>query len=357
MNKKVVVYTIAKNEEKFAKRWAKSMSEADEVYVLDTGSTDKTVEILKNNGVNVKQELIEPWRFDVARNKSLDMVPMDTDICVCTDLDEVFEKGWRNKLEKIWKDCDRVKYFYNWQFDDNEKPIISYYLNKMHTRNNYRWKYPVHEVLEYFGDQPERIVTTNEIILNQYSDKNKSRKSYLPLLELAYKENTNDPRCVHYLGREYMYYERNDEAIKLLKKHITLDNSTWKDERSTSMRFIARCYMRKNNNNQAIKWYDKAIKEAPYLRDPYVEKALLMYEQKDYNQVIYLCNSALDIPLNSKSYINESFSNDNTIYDLLSLCYYYKNNKDLAIYYVDKAISLSDNNKRLLNNKTFFEKM
>ena len=48
MNKyKVIVYAISKNEEKFVDRWIKSMSEADEIYVLDTGSTDKTVEKLK----------------------------------------------------------------------------------------------------------------------------------------------------------------------------------------------------------------------------------------------------------------------------------------------------------------------
>ena len=37
---------IAKNEEKFVRRWVQSMSEADEIIVLDTGSTDKTAELL-----------------------------------------------------------------------------------------------------------------------------------------------------------------------------------------------------------------------------------------------------------------------------------------------------------------------
>ena len=103
MNKyKVCVYAICKNESKFIERWIKSMSEADAIYVLDTGSTDDSAEILKKLGANVKIEKINPWRFDVARNKSLDMVPLDTDICVCTDLDEIFESGWRKKLENIW---------------------------------------------------------------------------------------------------------------------------------------------------------------------------------------------------------------------------------------------------------------
>ena len=98
---KVCVYAISKNEEKFAKRWYESMKEADEVYVLDTGSTDNTVNILKNLGAKVTIKEINPWRFDVARNESLSLVPKDCDICVCTDLDEIFNKGWRKKLESL----------------------------------------------------------------------------------------------------------------------------------------------------------------------------------------------------------------------------------------------------------------
>ena len=81
MNKyKVCVYAICKNEEKFVKRWYESMKEADAIYVLDTGSTDNTVKLLRGLGVNVEINKIEPWRFDVARNKSLELVPEDYDI-------------------------------------------------------------------------------------------------------------------------------------------------------------------------------------------------------------------------------------------------------------------------------------
>ena len=45
---KVCVYAICKNEELFVDRWVDSMQEADEIYVLDTGSTDQTVEKLRN---------------------------------------------------------------------------------------------------------------------------------------------------------------------------------------------------------------------------------------------------------------------------------------------------------------------
>ena len=67
----IVVYAIAKNEEQFAERWMRSMAEADRVVVLDTGSTDRTVPILRAMGAEVTVGEIKPWRFDAARNCAL----------------------------------------------------------------------------------------------------------------------------------------------------------------------------------------------------------------------------------------------------------------------------------------------
>ena len=155
---KVYVYAICKNEEKFVNRWVNSMKEADEIYVLDTGSTDNSVKILKSLGVHVKVKEIKPWRFDVARNESLKLVPDDTDLYVCTDIDERFAKGWRNILEAKYKhDYTRVRYLYNWSFDENSKPATTFYLNKIHNKN-YKWTHPVHEVLTPLKDEKEILL-------------------------------------------------------------------------------------------------------------------------------------------------------------------------------------------------------
>ena len=90
---KICVYAICKNESRFAQRWMQSMREADGVFVLDTGSDDGTPEALRRLGAEVTEERIVPWRFDAARNRSLELVPQDADVCVCTDLDEVFAPG------------------------------------------------------------------------------------------------------------------------------------------------------------------------------------------------------------------------------------------------------------------------
>ena len=261
MNKyKVAVYAISKNEEKFVDRWVDSMQEADMIYVLDTGSEDHTAEKLKKRGVHVVTKEIKPWRFDVARNASLDLLPEDIDICVCTDLDEVFEPGWRKTLEMIWDpSITRLQYNYNWSLDENNKPLVNFYIEKIHVRKGYRWTHPVHEILSYQLGEEKKAVT-DEITLNHYPDREKSRSSYLPLLELSVKEDPEDDRNMHYLGREYMYYGQYEKAIETLKRHLSLKRATWRDERCASMRFIARCYKNLGKIEEAKDWLEKAMK-------------------------------------------------------------------------------------------------
>lgn len=361
MNKyKVCVYAICKNEEKFVERWVNSMNEADAIYVLDTGSIDDTVNKLKSMGVNVDVKEIIPWRFDVARNKSLELVPTYYDICVCTDLDEVFEKGWRKKLESTWdENTTRLAYNYNWLLDKNNNPKVNFYIEKIHSRKGYEWTHPVHEVLSYIGNDRENKKYTDEITVNHYPDTKKSRSSYLPLLELSVKEKPNDDRNMHYLGREYMYYGKWNEAIDTLIKHLKLPTALWKDERCASMRFISRCYQNLNRYDEARMWLDKAMLEASYLRDPFVERALLEYKDNKLEEVKKYCLMALEIKQHPKTYINEVFSWDYTIYDLLSICYFYENNIEESLKYINLALEMNMDNEtrnRLLNNKKIIQK-
>ena len=130
----------------------------------------------------------------------------------------------------------------------------------------------------YYKNGNEKIKTTDEITVNHYPDSQKSRSCYLPLLELSVLENPLDDRNMHYLGREYMYYGKWNECIDTLINHLNLKSATWKDERSASMRFIARSYKNLNRPFEARMWLDKAIEETPHLRDPYMEYALLEYK-------------------------------------------------------------------------------
>ena len=94
MSMKVAAYAIALNEEKHAQRWADTTKDADFRLVCDTGSTDKTVEILRSNGVIVYEISVKPWRFDVARNTAQSLLPADIDVCLSLDLDETVDEDF-----------------------------------------------------------------------------------------------------------------------------------------------------------------------------------------------------------------------------------------------------------------------
>lgn len=147
---KICIYAICKNELKFVEQWLENMSEADYIVVLDTGSTDGTYEKLQQDPrvTRVEQEVITPWRFDVARNRSMDLIPDDADILVCTDFDELFEPGWAQFLRDNWVPGyhTRCHYKYAWKHDSlgNNQFVFTY--DKIHTKD-YHWIFPVHEVL------------------------------------------------------------------------------------------------------------------------------------------------------------------------------------------------------------------
>lgn len=152
-----------------------------------------------------------------------------------------------------------------------------------------------------------------------------------------------------------MYYGKWNESIDTLIKHLALPSATWKDERCASMRFIARCYKNINRYEEARMWLDKAINEAPYLRDPYVERALLEYSLENFKDTKKYSLDALKIKSHTKSYINEPFSWDYTLYDLLSISEFYLGNIDESLEWCNKAIEMEPNNERLLNNKKIIE--
>lgn len=352
---KVCVYAICKDEEKFVDRWMDSMGEADLIVVTDTGSQDGTVEKLRARGATVFEEKIEPWRFDVARNLSLQHVPEDADICVCTDLDEVFDPGWRALLEKHWQPgTNRGKYLIRCG-EDKQGGGLEFQCFKAHTRKDYHWIYPVHEVLKYTGESPEQSVFIHGMMLHHFPDESKSRAQYLPLLEAAVEESPQDDRARYYLGREYMYHQMWEKCIETCKTHLLLPTATWEEERCASMRWIAHSYGQIPNQREAYRWFFKAVGEAPQLREPYVEFARYAYEQRDWETAFYMAQAALRIQHKSMTYINQDYAWDHTPDDLAAISCYWLEMYDRAKNHALAALQKSPENPRLQQNLKIIE--
>lgn len=348
---KVYVYAICKNEEKFVERWMESVREADDVIVLDTGSTDHSVQMLKGLGAIVYVEEIKPWRFDVARNRSLELVPNDADICVCTDLDEFLRPGWRKILEEKWEsDSRRGMYRYTWSFNADGSEGLVFWISKIHTRWGFKWVHPVHEVLDSDGIGFYKTTKLDGIQLHHHPDPSKPRSQYLPLLELGARENPMDDRNIHYLGREYMYYRMWDKCIDTLKRHLSLPTATWEAERAASMRYIARSYKAKNDLGSSKNWYYRAIAEASYLREGYMELAQLFYEQEEWSGCYFMVQEALKIKERSEVYMNEAEAWGVAPYDLGAISGYYLGLFKESLRFAQKAIEIVPDDFRLQHN-------
>lgn len=351
-NFKICVYAISKNEEKFVDRWMDAVSEADLVVVADTGSTDDTVRKLRERGALVYEESIVPWRFDEARNRAMDHIPEDFDICVSNDIDEVFEPGWREKLERSWSPAyTRARYWFAWSSDENGGIKKKFPMEKIHRRKDFRWIHPVHEILKYSGSDPDQTVFIDDLLLRHMPDPGKSRSQYLPLLELSAKEDPDNDQTIFWLGREYVFKGDYDNGIKTLKQHLEIPSARWDEERSASMRFIGRAYRLKGDYKEARRWFFRAAAECDRVREPWVDLAFLGYLEKDWLLSLFAAEKGLEITENTNSYLVEPESWTHTLPDYAAIACYRLGQFEKGYEYADLACRLRPGDERLLRNR------
>ena len=253
---KVYVYAICKNESQFVKRWMDSMSEADGVCVLDTGSADDTVERLRERGAIVEVEQIRPWRFDTARNRSLELVPDDADICICTDLDESCIRDGARCWRKPGRPARPGRRIATPGTSIRTAARATYFGQRKRTAATGTSGHILFMRCCSGLEREERGTKAyvEGMQLDHRADNTKSRAQYLPLLEMSVREDPDDDRNMHYLGREYYFHSMWREAIITLKRHLVMPSSTWPDERCASMRYISRCCLQLGEQSEALQW-------------------------------------------------------------------------------------------------------
>lgn len=267
---KVVVTTIALNEEQFVSRWAESAADADLLCIADTGSTDATVTVARDLGVRVDEIRVRPWRFDTARNTGLALLPEDVDVVVTLDMDEVLVEGWRDKLENAPR-VRRYSYDYVWSWTPDGEPDVQFRGDRCHARFGYQWKHPVHEVVVPTTNKDDWVPYAG-FAIHHYPDDSKPRSQYLPLLRQAASESPQDDRVAHYFARELFFQNEWTEARKEFVRHLSLPTAMWAPERAQSYRYLAKM------DDYPERWFLRAVAEDPDRREAWVDLAN-WYEQ------------------------------------------------------------------------------
>ena len=368
MENKICFYAICKDEIQFVDKWIENMSEADYIVVLDTGSTDGTYEKLKSDEriTRVEQTIINPWRFDVARNMSMELIPEDTTICLCTDFDELFEPGWAKIIKSVWNEnIWRGKYRYIWSHTSTGNEGVAFTYDKMHSLNpRYEWHFAVHEVLGLKGEDlyqtgalendentPHIIDFGDAITLHHYPDNTKDRTNYLDLLRLRAEENPDDVYSVYLLAREYGVRRDWNTALELFEKCLSLPNiNTFPLVKYIVIGYMGNCYEMIDKNMEAILCYHMQIKEDRTHREPYMRLGGIYSRMELYQMSVAVVEEGLKNSTRHYDWTEQSDAWNEMPYDILSVSYLRLNNKDKALENVIKALKYAPNSERIRNN-------
>lgn len=340
---KIAVYTIAKNEEQFVERWYESAKDADYLLIADTGSTDATVAKAKALGINVIDITISPWRFDMARNASLAAIPADVDYCIALDMDEVLVTGWREQLEKAT--ATRPRYQYTWSWKEDGTPGLVYGGDKIHERHGYRWKHPVHEILVNYG--MEETQEWLKLRIEHHPDNTKSRSQYLPLLEIAVAEDPTGDRNLFYLGREYFFNNRYEEATQKFNEYMKY--ASWAPEIMTAKVYLSKC------EPDAAETHLQEAVAISKRRESLLATSKFYYDKQDWAKCGFFALEALKIIEKPLDYLCEGWAWGELPYDLAAISYYYLGEYELACKYGKKAIEINPNDERLQSNLHFYQ--
>lgn len=214
---KVTLYAIAKNEEKNIEKFLKNAKKFDDVVVVDTGSTDNTVQLLKDAGIKVYEhpQTREEFDFSVARNQALSYV--ETDWAFALDFNEDVDEFYPEGFAVI---ANEFTTFNHLRFDDNGtgEPVQS---NEVHTRlhrtKNYTWANAVHEVPNFIPTEeypnPVSVDTTIKITKKIHKSVDKEL-FYFSICEREHKKDPSNWYWIWFIFNHYFNVQNTEKALE-----------------------------------------------------------------------------------------------------------------------------------------------
>ena len=232
---------ICKNEEDVIERCLGAiLPQVDEVHICDTGSTDQTVQIIRDmNNPKVHIHTDYTWNkdFSEARNHANSKCSGKWIISVDCDNTTEFKRPLREVI--AWAEAQGAGVINTIQDWGNcTFPFPKIYLNSP----SVYYKYKFHNVLHHNC----KAVTTNDIVMYEKRKKSnvpgrKKRQTDLQdyFNEMNVKE-PNDARCWFYAGRTYMDNRAYESAIPKFQRCVNV--TRWSQERYVSYLYLGRCY-------------------------------------------------------------------------------------------------------------------
>lgn len=337
-------------------------------FVLDTGSTDKTIDIalafFKRHQVHgaLKQEPFVD--FSTSRNRTLELAEehfSTIPFLLMPDAEWFLHHG--SELLAFCKQEeseDRPLYSLTIKMND----LVFTTARLFRTKSRVRFKGVVHEVPDAVGSfkVPDPVHLTFNASSHGVDKSQKRWQQDLVLLSEAYESNPNDPRNTFYLAQTYQCLNDIENAFRFYQHRSTLPG--WEEENFMTLLRLGSLATQINHSDSLLAWatamdyYLKAHALRPHRIEPLVQIA--DYYWPDNIPTCYLFASAAynkPYPANDILFVNQE-AYHYTRYEIMSRCAWYMGEFALGKEATLLALKAKPGTEHLQNNlKLYQEKL
>lgn len=233
----IAVSMIVRNEAETLPRLLPELVKFDRVVIVDTGSTDGTLELFaewmeEHDNIDVHKF---KWadNFAEARNEALKHVS-DFDYFIWFDADDVIQPHFESCVRKLLKNNPTTELFYlpYWYTIEDDKPVMVHYRERIFkSPGKWTWINPLHEVcVKYPGFAspsvgtvpPESLIVEHRPLPNRHDDPDRNWNILTKAMLCVEPPN---PETLYYLQRDCGCRGQNEFAIILGKVLLNTDVS------------------------------------------------------------------------------------------------------------------------------------
>ena len=297
------VCLIVRNEEEVIARCLACVKKiADEIVVVDTGSTDGTVEEVKKFTDKI---YFFKWidDFSAARNFSLDKATCN--YVMWLDADDVITDENCRKIKKLLDGADFDMAFLPYAANvENGVPTFVYYRERIFKRSkNYRFSGAVHEAVTLQGN----IVYGDAAIFHNKLKEGEPLRNLRILQKQIARGICLNEREKFYYGRELFYNKMYRESIAVLEDFLC--GNGWVENKIEACLNLYRAYVDIGDKRRALNALFRSFLFAPPRSEACCILGAYFSEQNNVSCAIYWYQSALKCENDVKSgaFVNTDF--------------------------------------------------
>lgn len=263
MSKEISVSMIVKNEEVMLLDCLNSIKEVDEIVIVDTGSKDNTIKIIKEFKKTYAGKLILKhfaWvdDFSAARNESLKYCTKEWVLII--DADETLQKDGIKKLKSRLKHYEDLTLKLKVKTDAEELWSPRIFQNK----KGIHWLGAIHNRLSTNEGGQLDILIRSKTSPAHEQDPDRT----LRILTKELKKDPNNSRNQYYMAREYLRFADLTGAIYWFEQRTKeLD---WSNEQVDAFYLLGDCYSKMNRQIDAVKCWSMALLINPEFGAAYI---------------------------------------------------------------------------------------